>query len=496
MAVRLLSAASAGALSFALLSSQSIAMSAVIEEGLKSLGLHSDTDQAVLHKLAVSLPPGHFDGHRSVLPAPDHLLLHGLSKKMVFAIMFMIPKEERVAAEMSLRDCLCAAQLRRTRVYNIASGKMYSPSISEWAAITTVASIAFTRVLQRPSDPVISQPLLLALRLLRRLSDLTVYLYHFPRADLDGVAACASRKEPGVLDDMVNKFFDAVTAVCRRNDCAVLRTAIDVPNLHRLRELAVVLEGGLGHVRHVMELALESAHQPMKRAMLKGNGLDDAGRAMRRMQQTEMVARMAADPTFFNLPESWTSFPGIADALATSSPLYSNSTISWTVCGSSVDADELPSVVRAIAAQFLPRRAPCLWSSHVTRGRRQNLCIGDAVCVLTSGGAGRVCVNIAAARRGAVETVRFFIIVGIFGAPSSPNAIVSPYERTEKDGVFRLVDGVHQFLKLRACVRRALALHCCGEGCLPTSARGGMKHNEDNCWYLIGRREGYPFRAG
>lgn len=471
-------------------------MSAVIEDGLKSLGLYGDTDEGVLHKLSAALPDGHFDGHRSVLPAPDHLLLHGLAKKVVCATMFMIPKEQRATAEMSLRDCLRAAHMRRTRVYNIVSGKMYSPSISEWAAVTTVAPIAFARVLQRPSDPSVPQPLLLALRLLRQLSDLTVYAYHFPRAELDGVAACRARKVPGGLSTKVDTFLEAVTAVCLRNDCVVLRTAIDVPNLHRLRELAAVVEGGLGHVRHFMELALESAHQPMKRAMVNGNGHDDAGRAMRRMQQAEMVSRIATDASFFNLPQSWTSSPGISDALLCSPLLHSLPSGSWRVCGSIMDPAHLPLEARALAAQFRPEQAHCVWSTRVSRGNGQSLSTGDTVCVLTSGAAGRMCVNVAGVRRGTAQTVAFFFIVGVFSGTSGPNAIVSPYESNGESGVFRLAVGVYKFLKLHDTVRRALALHRCGENCFKSMDECGMRHNSDNAWYLIGRREGYPFRSG
>lgn len=471
-------------------------MSAAIEDGLKSLGLYGDTQEGVLHQLSAALPDGQFDGHRSVLPAPDHLLLHGLAKKLVCAIMFMIPKEQRAAAEMSLRDCLRAAHMRRTRVYNVVSGKMYSPSISEWAAVMTVAPIAFGRVLQRSSDPVVGQPLLLALGLLQQLSDLTAYAYHFPRADLDGVAACRARKVPGGFATKVDRFLEAVTSVCLRNDCMVLKTAMDVPNLHRLRELAAVVEGGLGHVRHFMELALESAHQPMKRAMVKGNGHDDAGRAMRRMQQAEMVSRLATDASFFDLPESWTSFPGISDALSCSPVLHSAASSSWWVCGSIMDPSHIPVDARALAAQFRPEQAPCVWSSRVSRGQGQSLSTGDTVCVLTSGGAGRRCVNVAGVRRGTVQEVSFFFIVGVFAGTSGPNAIVSPYESSSECGVHCRVGGVYKFLKLQRTVRRALALHRCGQQCLVSTDECGMRHNDDNAWYLIGRREGYPFRSG
>lgn len=473
-----------------------VAMAAHVEAGLKSLGLYANSDEAVLHQLSMAMPPGEFDGHRSVVPAPDHLLLHGLSKKLVTAVMFMIPKVQRESAEMSLRDCLRAAQMRRTRLYNLQSGKMYAPSISEWAAIVTVAPIAFARVLQRPLDPPMSAPLEVSMSLLRQLSGLVAYVYHFPRVELDGVACCRERKMFGGLKAKVNRFLEASQESFLRRDCAVLQTALDVPNLHRLRELSVVLETELGHAGHCMELALESAHQPMKRAIQKGNGHDDAGRAMRRMQQMELLSRIGSGAAHFNIPDSWMSHPGVVSAMRCSTALHSTVPSAWTTDGSTVDPGLLPPAATALASQFLPVNASCLWRRRATRGSGRSISPGDTICVLTSGGAGRLCVNVAASRRGHVEEVRFFLLVGIFEGTAGANAIVSPYARAGNGSVFRRVLDRYQFLKLGTTVRRALALHCCGDDCVPSKSAYRVEHNQDNSWYVLGRREGYPSRSG
>lgn len=471
-------------------------MAGNVEAGLKSLGLYKDTDRAVLHQLSMALPAGQFDGHRSVLPAPDHLLLHGLSKKLVTAVMFIIPKAQRDWAELSLRDCLRAAQMRRTRLYNMSTGKMYSPSITEWAAIISVAPIAFSRVLERPSEPPLSPPLAHGMALLRQLSHLIAFIYHLPRMELDGVETCRERKVVGVLTSKVSGFLTACHTIFLRSDCRVIKAAMDVPNLHRLRELAVVLDSEVGHAAHCMELALESAHQPMKRAIQKGNGHDDAGRAMRRMQQMELLSRINSDAAPFNIPSSWMSHPGVASALQCSTALHSAASRCWSTHGRTLDARELPAAATSLAAQFLPSNAPCVWHARAARGRGHSLSMGDTVCVLTSGGDGRLCVNVASARRGAVQRVSYFLLIGIFEGSGGANAIVSPYTYDRQNRVHRRVGDRYQFLKLSMTVRRALALHCCGDGCAPSTSSYGVTHSPDNSWYLLGRRDGYPSRSG
>lgn len=471
-------------------------MAGYLEAGLKSLGLYEDTDRAVLHRLSLALPAGEFDGHRSVLPAPDHLLLHGLSKKLVTAVMFIIPKAQRDWAELSLRDCLRAAQMRRTRLYNTSTGKMYSPSITEWAAIISVAPIVFSRVLERPSEPPLSAPLAHAMKLLRQLSRLIAFIYHLPRVDLDGVASCRERKVVGVLTTKVNEFLAACHTIFLRSDCRILKTAMDVPNLHRLRELAVVLETEVGHAAHCMELALESAHQPMKRAIQKSNGHDDAARAMRRMQQMELLSRITSNAAFFNIPSSWMSHPGVSSSLQCSTALHSAATRCWATHGSTRDPSELPAAATALAAHFLPSNAPCVWRGRAARGCGRSLSIGDSVCVLTSGGVGRLYVNVASARRRLAQHVGFFLLIGIFEGSTGANAIVSPYTYDSERSVHRRVGDKYQFLKLDMTVRRALALHCCSDDCGPSSSSYGMTHSQENSWYLLGRRDGYPSRSG
>jgi len=65
-------------------------MQAHIDSGLKSLGLYKDTDSSPFHSWAGEFPDGAFDAHRSVLPGPDHLFFHGLTRKRTSALFAII----------------------------------------------------------------------------------------------------------------------------------------------------------------------------------------------------------------------------------------------------------------------------------------------------------------------------------------------------------------------------------------------------------------------
>lgn len=126
-------------------------LSMELEAGLQSLRLYTETDRSLFHTCSSSFAAGHFDGHQSVLPAPNHRVFHGVAQKLVSAMFFLMEESQQMVAEMSLRDCLRAGLLRRTRVYHLKKGKMYGGlTISEWSAVLTAAPFAFGRVLRRP----------------------------------------------------------------------------------------------------------------------------------------------------------------------------------------------------------------------------------------------------------------------------------------------------------------------------------------------------------
>jgi len=134
--------------------------------------------------------------------------------------------------------------------------------------VLTVSSLSFSRVLQRPSDETLSTCVSLGLKLLNVLRGLAAELYYSPRAELNGAKACRVRTH-GIPEDRLDKFFNACISLYQRPAASSIAKAIDVPNLHRTRELWDVCGRYLGHVRFFIDLELESAHQPMKQAIIK-----------------------------------------------------------------------------------------------------------------------------------------------------------------------------------------------------------------------------------
>jgi len=468
-----------------------------LANGLQSLGLYEDTDLSIFYVWAAELPAGHFDSHRSILPAPDHLLFHGLTKNLVGAIFFTMREEQRTVAELSIRDGLCAMGLRRTRVYSKKKdkGRVHALSISEWAAVLTLGPAAFARALQRTSDSELQPPLRLSLELLGLLRDVAVAAYFFHRPELDGdVANTASEASPD-LAVHVDALLCACRRLCQRGDCGLIAKAIDVPNLHRLREVVAVVQRCLGHVRLFMELALESAHQPMKRAIDRGNGHDDAGRAMRVMLISEFISRLAVHPEKFGIQDSWLRHPGVQRMLASALPLYSQPVGDWAPGRKRVPGAAVSAEVKTAARRFVPARAGLVWYDRVVRGEVV-LRVGDAVSVLVTGAPAGTCVNDAARRGRKDSSVAFFRVEAIFtGHRAAPNAIVRRFVSDGTEGSYSLSDDAPLFLNLFPSVRRALCLHNCSASCKGDDSTQRLSHCSTNSWLLLGRRSGYPARS-
>jgi len=91
---------------------------------------------------------------------------------------------------------------------------------------------------------------------------------------LDGASASRARLGSEHVDAQLELFMHAVSRVCERLNCVVLKRAVDVPNLHRMREVGNIVApaSGVGHARHFSEMGLEGANQPLKIAISRGNG--------------------------------------------------------------------------------------------------------------------------------------------------------------------------------------------------------------------------------
>jgi len=100
-----------------------------------------------------------------------------------------------------------------------------------------------------------------------------------------------------------------------------LAKLIDVPNLHRMHEVVAFTVPALPHVRHTVELDFETSHQPLKRAMVRGNGHDDAKQAMMRVVEGELASRLPMEPARFGIPDDCTAHAGFNEALKNAMPL-------------------------------------------------------------------------------------------------------------------------------------------------------------------------------
>jgi len=212
-----------------------------VDAGLFGLGLRLDSDQSFFHELSARLPSGIFDGHRSVLPSPDHLFVMSLTKLLLQAIFTILTPDLRPTLGVSLREALAHAGLPCTEVYN-ASNKTYVSilGISEWAAVCIIGPHACRRATRDAllTGPVTgTSPLGVTVDLLKGLYDLVRLAYLYLRAELDGEAACMDRDGAAVeLRRRAALLLRSIRAACARPDCATLAAVVDVPNIHRMSE--------------------------------------------------------------------------------------------------------------------------------------------------------------------------------------------------------------------------------------------------------------------
>jgi len=239
-----------------------------------------------------------FDGHKSALPAPDHLTFHGLTKRLVTGLLTLLSKDQSRRVGLSLDDALAHSHYSSTTIYKVKTDAVVSVGTSEWAAMLTVACLLFRRVLQsaKATADATLTPLQAALEVFDGYTALINALYYFPRADVDGEGACSSRQTAAELLALADRFITLVCAAWLRRDTAAFGRHTDVPNLHRLPELLHAVIRLLLHVRHLQVLLFESAHQPLKRAISTGNGRNDALRAVRRIQQGELRPASPSNP--------------------------------------------------------------------------------------------------------------------------------------------------------------------------------------------------------
>lgn len=145
--------------------------------------------------------------------------------------------------------------------------------------------------------------------------------YFYPRVDLDGERACRKRYDNKSLEKRGELFLMSVAKLWLLSDCDAFSGVFDVPNTHRFRERMFKTIHALGHLRDSLKLPLEGFHWTLKRSIVRGNGQDDAARAMRRYIEQEIVSRLRSDASVFGVPDSWTSFPGVREQIEAACPL-------------------------------------------------------------------------------------------------------------------------------------------------------------------------------
>lgn len=469
-----------------------------LAKGLNHLGLRADSHRGVLHLWARKLPTGMFDGHRSALVAPDHLVYLGITKRIVAATFKLLTVPQRKRVSISLREALAHSHFSTTSVYNCKRQSIASLGISEWAATLTVFGAVLRRTLRSATRPPGAElsPLDRALEVVRVYNELATALYFCPRPDVDGGFAFRNRASTEDLKARANEFFALVRQACLRVDMAAFGKLLDVPNLHRLRELLDHVLPALLHIRHAQELLFENAHQQLKRAVVTGNGHADAARAMSRYISAEVVSRMKANPSVFGIPGEWLDHPGVRACLLQSHGLSSAEPGAWRCSNEVQPTASLPVAAQQIAVSHSPPGATITWHRRAARPPCDSLVVGDAVAVLVrpemSVAAVPVAIGVAATAHDA--RIAFFGVLGFFTTRAgAAAAVVHPYELDPSGQFWRLAPERCLFVLLES-VRRALVLHDCACSCSIVGSR--VRHTTANRWLLFGRSTGYPARSG
>lgn len=471
-----------------------------LDEGLRQLGLRRDSSKSVLHLWARQLPGGMFDGHRSAMVAPDHLLFHGLTKRLVIGVFGLLTVSQRRRLGLSLREALARSHFPTTTIYNERRNRIVSIGISEWAATLPILGFVMRRTLRSATlgggADAVMRPLHRALKVVDAYAALVCAAYYYPRVELDGMSACQARTTPRSIQGRAEVFFELVQEACLRADLKAFGMRLDVPNLHRLRELVDHVIPALLHVRHAQELLFENAHQPLKRSVVTGNGHEDSTRALTRYRQAELSARLLLDPAVFSVPDAWAAHSGVRACLSKARPLWSDDGGQWRCCGGVLDAAELPDAAKRIAAVRSAARTVVRWRARATRGGAAGLQVGDAVSVLVCVSPGLEAVNVARDREAYRQNAKpaFYRTVGFFTTESgTASAVVQPLSPAVEDGRWCVDTQRYLFLPLTQ-VRRALILHDCQ--CMCAQHSGAVAHELTNRWAVFGRPSGYPARSG
>jgi len=241
-----------------------------------------------------------------------------------------------------------------------------------------------------------------------------------------------------------------------------------VHNLHRLRALLHTVTRLLFHVRHLQEPLVESAHQPLKRAIRTGNGRNDALRAVRRMQQEELAFRIALQPAYVGLDPERLKHARVMDHVRTSKPLWSRASGDWRCSGGRMFGSQLPIAARDLIETRWHQFFVAMWKGRDTRGEDGWLLAGECVGVPVAPASARsdVCVARREEVRGPLFRRAYFRTISFVENPSGPRAaVVQPFVPIPDSEDVRVDSERFLYFPLVPRVHRALLLHSCYCSC-------------------------------
>jgi len=316
---------------------------------LRVLGLKptTETNDLPLHELSVALDaarkdvpltasghpvvPALFDPYQSSMVAPDHLLC-GMAQDVLNAVLLVCSPAVRRHAEVLILDALRAYNmLRQNRVFSHSPPALLTMGMSERFAVLLVAPIAFECAWnasgslasagpqQKPAKsgprskaltllvlPSIHHPVLGLLKKFQRLVSDT---HFWPDLLLDGTEAVHEFNRNNGQDRLDALFKKACEYVkdlyeaCKHYKDA--RKCLDKPNVHRFVELYAHTLPAFGHMRHIQELLFETAHQPLKRGILRSNHRDPQLAAMMAVLANDWESRLSIEVESAGPPISW-----------------------------------------------------------------------------------------------------------------------------------------------------------------------------------------------
>lgn len=147
-------------------------------------------------------------------------------------------------------------------------------TLSEMFCVLAVSVPVMRNVIRRcPSQ----HPIHECFNLLHKIQSIVACTYWWPEKELDGwvsINTVHTQNESYFSDlrKMSKRYVQTVEQVCQV--CPHVKKNLHKPNLHRLIELYEHTIPAFGHVRELMELIFESAHQPLMRCIhcKKGDG--------------------------------------------------------------------------------------------------------------------------------------------------------------------------------------------------------------------------------